>query len=145
VMLGALAAGCLSSVLAVAAVSGCAAAPSCAGPSSPAEVTVTVDATAWAQAHPDAVTLVACAEGSPCRRVPAALLQHGSVFVANVVGGAPQDAGLTVRLRALGPHAQVLLRKTVSPRPTITSEPGPCGTYDVVTLKLVVSADGAVT
>jgi hypothetical protein len=145
VTLGALAAGCLSSVLAIAGISGCAAAPSCAGAASPAEVTVTVDATAWAQAHPDVVVLVACAKGSPCRRIPAAMLQHGSVLVGNVLGGPPQGAGLTVRLRAVGPDGQVLLRKTVSPRPTVTLEPGPCGTYHVVTLKLVVSADGAVT
>ena len=125
-------------------IAGCGAVPSCAGGTQPPEITVTVDPVAWTQAHPNAVVIVACASGSECRRIRGALLRRRSVEIGQA-SGSGQDRLVTVRFRADTRTGRVLLRRTLVEKPTVTQQKGPCGTYDVVTLPLVISPDGTVT
>jgi hypothetical protein len=128
----------VSAGLSIAGATGCGAAPSCAGGRSPPDVIVTVDAAAWAQAHPDIAVLIACAHGAECRKITAALLHQPRLVIGEVPGSLPQAQAVTVRFRALASTGRIMLRKTVSERPRITTAQGPCGRYDVVTLNLVL-------
>jgi hypothetical protein len=128
-------------------VTGCGGAPpSCAGEANPPPVEVRLDATAWVRAHPATTEILICPVGGQCRRVSAAALDRGAVNVGSVPGSVPQGKRVSARLRALTSdrrsNGHVLLRRRAVVKPTIESEPGPCGPTDDVTAMFVLTATG---